>query len=42
MSLFYNVFVFLFLFIRERGTFSLSQMSRTELARVMPWREKEG
>ena len=23
-------------------TFSLSQMSRTELARVMPWREKEG
>jgi len=24
------------------GTFSLSQMSRTELARVMPWREKEG
>ena len=23
-------------------TFSLSQMSRTELARVMPWRENEG
>ena len=24
----------------KKGTFSLSQMSRTELARVMPWREK--
>ena len=26
----------------EQGTFSLSQMSRTELTRVMPWRENEG
>ena len=26
----------------EYRTFSLSQMSRTELARVMPWRENEG
>ena len=26
----------------EIRTFSLSQMSRTELARVMPWRENEG
>ena len=26
--------------VMKRGTFSLSQMSRTELARVMPWREK--
>ena len=26
----------------EKTTFSLSQMSRTELARVMPWRENEG
>ena len=26
----------------EEGTFSLSQMSRTELARVTPWRENEG
>ena len=25
----------------QNGRFSLSQMSRTELARVMPWREKE-
>ena len=25
---------------RIKGTFSLSQMSRTEFVRVMPWREK--
>ena len=28
--------------LSQIGTFSLSQMSRTELARVMPWRENEG
>ena len=28
--------------LRRERTFSLSQMSRTELARVMPWRENEG
>ena len=28
--------------LRQERTFSLSQMSRTELARVMQWRENEG
>ena len=28
--------------LRQERTFSLIQMSRTELARVMPWRENEG
>ena len=32
----------LYVQVPENRTFSLSQMSRTELARVMPWRENEG
>jgi hypothetical protein len=29
-------------FVAEKGTFSLSQMSRTKLALALPWREKVG